>query len=90
MTHHTLERVLSAGGAAVRLISAVRWERLLRQLCCLVGGVPIDLPAVGVAVARVVGCWGMEVSTLGTWCVSTLGTCCVMESVAVGGECVRW
>ena len=76
----TLEQVLSAGGAAGRLISAVRWERLLRQLRCLVGGVPVDLPAVGVAVARVAGCWGMGVSTLGNWCVSTLGIRCEINS----------
>ena len=40
---HTLEHVLSAGGAAGRLIVAVRWEGLLRQLCCLVVGIPVNL-----------------------------------------------
>ena len=46
--------------------------------------------------ARVAGCWGMEVSTLGTWCVSTLGTCCEMDfllllkvSVCVGDYCLQ-
>ena len=78
----TLDCVLSADGAAGKLTGAMRWERLLHWLRCLV-----------LVVAASVGRWWCACSLLGcvfvccvlvsipgTCCVSTLGACCVLGS----------